>query len=84
MKVTKASSRLYRNATAVEEIAFNVNDPGQPYYWEDATDPTSWCYPPAGEAFTVEHGIYTIYLWARDDYCEYGSTNSAYIEIIGS
>jgi hypothetical protein len=73
-----------RNATQVEEIAFRVNDSSRPVYWEDATNSSNWYYPPTGETFTVRGGIYTIYLWVKDNYCEYGSTNSAYIEIIGS
>jgi hypothetical protein len=60
-----------------------MNDSSRPAYWEDATNNSNWYYPPSGETFTVREGIYTVYLWVKDDYCENGSTNFAYIEIIG-
>jgi hypothetical protein len=72
------------SATSVQEIAFQLNDPSQPWYWEDATDYSNRCYPPGSGIFTVSEGINTIYVWVRDDYCEYGSTNSARMEIIGN
>jgi hypothetical protein len=71
-------------ATYVDGIAFLVNDPEPPYYMEDASNPSNRHYPPLGDpAFIVGQGIFSIHVWVRDDYCEYGSTNHAYIEIIG-
>ena len=73
-----------KNATRVEEIAWRVNDSSRPYYWEDAGTSSNLCYPPPGSgAFTVDGGIYSIYVWVKDDYCENGSSEFAYIEIIG-
>lgn len=73
-----------KNASQVEEIAWRVNDSSRPYYWEDATNSSNWCYPPQDDLpFRVEGGIYTVYLWVKDDYCENGSTNFAYMEIVG-
>jgi hypothetical protein len=80
----RATFQAGSHATQVEEIAFRVNDSSQPYYWEDASSISNWYYPPTGETFTVGGGIYSIYVWVKDDYCEYGSTNFAYIEIVGS
>ena len=71
-------------ATYVGGITFRVNDSGRPYYFEDAVRPTNSYYPGVDEpAFEVRPGIYSIYVWVQDDYCEYGSTNYAYIEVIG-
>ena len=80
----RAAFQAGENATQVEEIAFRSNDSSRPYYWEDATNSSNRYYPPPGETFTVREGIHTIYLWVKDDYCENGSTNFAYIEIIGN
>jgi hypothetical protein len=72
------------NATYVEGITFRVNDDTRPYSLEDASNPSNWHYPGVEEPpFVVHSGIYSVYVWVRDDYCEYGSTNHAYIEIIG-
>lgn len=71
-------------ATKVTHIAYLVNDPGIPAYWLDASDEDNRLYPPAGEFFIVLPGISTVYVWARDDYCEFGSENTAYIRIRGS
>ena len=81
----RAAFQAGRNASRVEEIAWRINDSSPPYYWEDASNSSNWCYPPGDSGpFTVDGGIYTIHLWVKDDYCENGSTNFAYIEIIGS
>jgi hypothetical protein len=72
-----------RNATYVDGIVFRVNNPDPPLYWEDATDASNLYYPPLGDEFRVREGIYSIYVWVKDDYCENGSSNYAYIEIIG-
>jgi hypothetical protein len=79
----RASFQPGKSATSVEGIAFRVNNPERPYYWEDAASTSNLHYPGVYEAYTVEPGLTAIYVWVKDDYCENGSTNFAYIEIAG-
>jgi hypothetical protein len=67
----------------VTHVAYVVNDTGIPGAWKDADENASRYFPTPGETYTAPLGITTVYVWARDDYCEYGSTNTAIIMIRG-
>jgi len=69
-------------AKKVTDIAFMVNDPSEPVTWKDATVEANRTYPPNGTHIVAADMNY-IYVWIRDDYCEYGSTAMAYIIING-
>jgi hypothetical protein len=68
-------------AEEVTHIAYMVNDTGIPGAWKDAGVNSNRFYPPSGEVYTAPFGVTTIYVWVRDDYCEFGSTNTAVIII---
>ncbi len=72
-----------RYATKVTHIAFLENDPGKPGSWRDATKDENLTYPEGDEIFTVQVGMNYVFVWVKDDYCEFGSTNMAYIIING-
>jgi len=69
-------------AKKVTSIAFAVNDPGEPASWKDATVEANRTYPPSG-IHIVAADLNYIYVWVEDDYCEFGSTATAYIIING-
>ena len=70
-------------AEEVTHIAYLINDPGIPGAWKNAKVNSNRFYPPAGDVYTARAGLSTIYVWVRDDYCEFGSTNTAYVKIRG-
>jgi hypothetical protein len=70
-------------ASRVEKIQYVEDDPSEPASWMDATKTDSWCYPKGEEGLTVGLGYKTIYVWVKDDYCEFGSTRRAHITIEG-
>lgn len=70
-------------AKGVTHIAYLLNDPDQPTGWYDYTDPANRCYPSGSQGITVSPDLNAYYVWVRDDYCEYGSTATAYIVING-
>jgi hypothetical protein len=70
-------------ASKVEKIQFLVDDPLEPVSWMDATRDENWCYPKGEEGMPVGLGIRTIYVWVRDDHCEFGSTRRAHITVEG-
>jgi len=72
-----------RYATKVTHIAFLENDPGKPGSWRDATKDENLAYPEGDEIFTVQVGMNYVFVWVKDDYCEFGSTAMAYIIISG-
>jgi hypothetical protein len=78
----EADFREGEYATGVGGIAFVENSPDRPYYWSIPTEANK-VYPGATEGFRVPQGTTTIYVWAKDDYCRYGSVNSARIVIKG-
>jgi hypothetical protein len=78
-----ASASPGQYAKKVERIAFAVNDPTEPGSWKDYTKAANLCYPGNGEIFIAPPNINTIYVWVRDDYCEYGSVRRAYVKIEG-
>ena len=69
-------------AKEVTDLAFAVNDSEEPGSWEDAADDDNLTWPPGGVHIVTPDMNY-IYLWVRDDYCEYGSTAMVYIIING-
>lgn len=69
-------------ATKVASIAFAVNDPGEPASWSDATVTANAVYPPGG-VYIATANLNYVYVWVKDDYCEYGSTAMAYIIVNG-
>ena len=71
-------------AEEVTHIAYLINDTGIPGAWKDAGVNSNRFFPPSGQVYIAPAGITTIYVWVRDDYCEYGSTNTAVIMINGS
>jgi len=71
-------------AERLTHIAYLINDTGIPGAWKDAGVNSNRFYPPSGQVYTAREGITTIYVWVKDDYCEFGSTNTAVIMIRGS
>ena len=71
-------------AEEVTHIDYLVNDSGIPGAWKDARVNANRFYPPSGQIYTAPLGITTIYVWVKDDYCEFGSANTAIIMIRGS
>lgn len=70
-------------AEKVTHIAYLINDTGIPGAWKDATENANRFFPPSGQTYTAPLGITTVYVWVRDDYCEFGSTSTATIIIKG-
>jgi hypothetical protein len=70
-------------AKEVTHIAFLVNNPDEPGSWATYTNPNNLCYPPHTEDFIVTPYINYVYVWVKDDYCEFGSMRRAYIIIDG-
>jgi hypothetical protein len=73
-----------RYADRIEKVQFLVDDPIEPASWLDATNPDNWCFPKGEQGLTVGAGVKTIYVWVRDNYCEFGSTRSAHIMVQGA
>jgi hypothetical protein len=70
-------------ATEVTDIAFKFNDSTEPGSWLDAGREGNTIYPADGGIFMVPPGINVLYVWVRDDYCDFGSTRRAEIRIEG-
>ncbi len=71
-------------AEVLTHIAYLINDSGIPGAWKDAGVNSNKFFPPSGQTYTARSGITTIYVRVKDDYCEFGSTNTAIIMIRGS
>jgi hypothetical protein len=70
-------------SSKVEKVQFLVDDPFEPVNWLDATKDENWCYPKGEAGMPVGLGTKTIYVWVKDDHCEFGSTRRAHIMVEG-
>jgi hypothetical protein len=73
------------DASVANGIIIQENNGTQPIWW-DPVDPgqTEALYPPLGGLFKAGSGVSTLHVWVRDDYCEFGSENVAYVKLSGS
>ncbi len=70
-------------ATTITGIKFRLNDPAEPYRWDDPT-PQNRCYPQSGWLTVAAGEQITLYAWVKDDYCNpLGSKARAYMVIVG-
>jgi hypothetical protein len=70
-------------ASDVTGIMYQLDDPVRPIWW-DAVAPgqTETFYPPGTGAFLPGPGITTLYVWVKDDYCNFGVVARAYIRVL--
>jgi hypothetical protein len=66
-------------SSEVLDIAFLLNDPDIPYSWQSAKLEENTVFQ-----VLAPFGTSTLYVWVRDDYCEYGETNTAIIKFRGN
>ncbi|MGQ9603948.1 MAG: hypothetical protein ACUVUU_07010 [bacterium] len=71
-----------KHATDITGIAFRQNDEREPYSWEDPVQENQY-YPKSGFITLGSDEETTIYAWAKDNYCEFGSTARAYMIVVG-
>lgn len=69
-------------ATAIIGVRFRQNDDQEPHSWLEPT-PQNQLFPPSGFLKVNLGEEITIYAWARDNYCQFGSTARAYMILAG-
>jgi hypothetical protein len=72
-------------ADEVTHLQFMLDDSSEPTHWLDAKVPDNWGYPrdTIGLPAPGPGSTMTMYIWVKDDYCEYGSTRQAHIMVQG-
>jgi hypothetical protein len=71
-------------ATRLTNMQYSLSSSPSSYNWKPASDSAAWYYPEYGESFLAPSGDFTLYIHAKDDYCEWGSQAYAYIKIHGN
>jgi hypothetical protein len=69
-------------ATALSGMQY-TETPSPSIYWKSPGDSAAWYYPRYGDLFVAPSGQFTLYIHVKDNYCQYGSTSSAYMIIDG-